>query len=115
MTIKTRLPTCNEYIDACRTNKYVAAKMKREAEFTISLFIRNMKSVASPVRVHFTWHEKDQKRDPDNVAFAKKFVFDALVARRILPNDTAKWVKGFDDSFDYCGWYGVTIELEEIK
>ena len=114
-TIQTRLPSLNEYIDACRANKYTAAKMKRNAEYEISLFIRKLKRVESPVYITFTWREKDKRRDPDNVAFAKKFIFDALVTRKILPNDNARYVKGFRDAFEYGKDYSVTIEMEEIS
>lgn len=64
--------------------------------------------------VRFEWHESTKKRDADNIAFAKKFILDALVNMRVLPNDSRKYVKGFydvivDDTTDF-----VVVEIVEI-
>lgn len=117
-----RLPTLNEYTSACRGNKYVGAQMKSDAEETLRLEIidaRNagkLKPVNEPVFVEFSWNERTAKRDPDNIAFAKKFVFDALVKNGILPNDSPKYVKGFADCFAYgeeCD--GVIVSIKPAK
>lgn len=67
------------------------------------------------VIVRFEWHEKTKKRDADNIAFAKKFILDALVKMRVLEDDSRKYVKGFydvivDDKEDF-----VSVELLELK
>jgi Holliday junction resolvase RusA-like endonuclease len=64
--------------------------------------------------VRFEWHEKTKRRDADNIAFAKKFILDALVKMGVLPNDSRKYVKGFydviiDDKSDF-----VKVEIVEI-
>ena len=66
------------------------------------------------VMVRFEWHERTKKRDADNIASAKKFILDALVNMRVLPDDSRKYVKGFtdviiDDKADF-----VIVELIEI-
>lgn len=66
------------------------------------------------VMVRFEWHERTKKRDADNIASAKKFILDALVNMRVLPDDSRKFVKGFtdviiDDKADF-----VKVELIEI-
>ncbi len=50
-------------------------------------------------RLDFEWYVKDRRRDPDNIAFARKFIMDGLVAANVLPNDTWQYVAGFRDSF----------------
>ena len=47
----------------------------------------------------FCWYEKNRKRDPDNICFAKKFILDAMVKNHVLPNDSQKYIKGFRDLF----------------
>lgn len=64
--------------------------------------------------MRFYWHERTKKRDADNIAFAKKFILDALVKMRVLEDDSRKYVKGFydtivDDKTDY-----VIVELVEV-
>lgn len=100
-TIDGRLPALNDYTKACRTNPHVGAKMKKDTEEMIRWYIlaAHLTPADGPVFVWFTWYEKDERRDPDNVAFGKKFIFDALVAAGILKNDNRKNVRGFQDEF----------------
>lgn len=42
--------------------------------------------------VFIEWHEANRKRDVDNVQSSVKFILDALVVHKILPNDTRRWV-----------------------
>ena len=108
-----RLPGLNEYIDACRRNKYQAAKLKREAEDRIALFAKRIPVIRGPVQVGFVWHERSRKRDPDNVAFGKKFILDALVRLKKLQNDNATYIRGLRDWFQYGGQQGVTVLIME--
>ena len=101
--IYAKLPSLNEYQDACRANKYKGAKMKSETDTIIGWFIRKavregtLQAVNGPVRLNFIWYEKTKRRDPDNVASAKKFILDALQKQDILPNDSRKYIYGFSD------------------
>lgn len=49
--------------------------------------------------VEITWYEKNKRRDPDNVAFAKKFILDSLVESGVLARDSQKYVSAFVDHF----------------
>ena len=109
-----KLPSLNEYIDACRENRYVAANMKARVERDIVLQLGKLRPVSKPVHVRFEWHEKTKRRDKDNVAFAKKFVFDALQKAGKIPNDNNRYIDSFDDSFVYGKDQGVLIELIEV-
>lgn len=101
-TIKGQLPNLNEYTRACRTNRYVGARMKEQAEKCIKLYIiQQLKDVhfEGPVKLSFKWFEPNRKRDLDNVCFAKKFILDALVSSGIIVADGWKGVVGFTDEF----------------
>lgn len=96
------LPGLNEYDKAERGNRYQAAKMKKETEEYITLIIKQQaKGVQffEPVNIEYTWYEPNMKRDKDNVAFAKKFVQDSLVAADVIKNDGWKEIDGFSDRF----------------
>ena len=58
VVIKGKLPSLNEYIEAERTNRYKAAKMKKEAEELIFWQIKQMKPIKSKIRIKFTWYEE---------------------------------------------------------
>lgn len=111
--INLKLPSLNDYISACRTNRYKASAMKRGVESDISFFIGRLPRYQRPVRIHFHWVEKNSRRDLDNVAFAKKFILDAMVKKGKLIDDSQKHVIGFTDSFEIGKDYKVIIEIEE--
>ena len=114
--IPFRLPSLNEYTNANRGNRYGGAKLKKSVQADIMPFINSISVFTEPVRVAFIWHEKTMRRDVDNVAFAKKFILDALVNAGKLQGDSPKYVKGFTDGFDWSGKKeGVEIIILEAK
>lgn len=113
--IQGKFPTANEYIDACRRNRYQAAKMKRDAEQLVMLQARWLSAIKTRVRIRFVWHEENRKRDPDNVAFAKKFVLDALQKIGKLKNDNPTFIAGFHDAFIYGEGQGVLVEVIPVE
>lgn len=103
LTIPGRLPGLNEYIAAERSNRHLGAKMKRDSGNIVSTYIRrSMRGIRidNPVFIKYTWIEKNQRRDKDNIAFAKKFIQDALVQCGVLRNDGWKYIVGFTDEFE---------------
>ena len=101
LIIQGRLDGLNDYTNACRKNKYAGAKMKQENESHVTIFIRNQlrEERFERVSIRFNWYEPNRKRDPDNIAFAKKFILDALVREGVLKNDTQKYIEHFEDYF----------------
>ena len=103
-TIPGRLPSLNEYINACRSHWSKGARMKRQVEEGIIWDIKAAKcrgelsTVTKPVAISFEWHESDQRRDWDNIIFAKKFILDAMQKAGILENDSRKYVMGTNDT-----------------
>lgn len=111
--IPLRLPSLNEYIDACRTNRFKGAKMKANIEEDIGLFIGRLPRFEKPVTIEFLWVEENKRRDLDNVAFAKKFILDALVKYGKLKDDNRKQVTGFTDRFMYGEKSKVVLKIKE--
>lgn len=102
-TIRGVLPGLNEYTKANRDNRYEGGKMKRETEDMIQYFIRSglkHHTFSNPVRIDFLWVEPNMRRDKDNIAFAKKFIIDALVKEGTIKNDGWQNILGFTDHFD---------------
>ena len=69
----------------------------------------------SPATIRFTWHVKNRKSDPDNIAFAKKYVLDGMVKAGIIPDDTHRYIKGFEDRFVISAKEGVEVERIESE
>ena len=118
--IPGRLPGLNEYIDAERTNRYRAAKMKREMEDLVILCAKSDlrgRKPKCPVMMHYLWVEKDRKRDKDNISgYGRKVVQDALVRAKILPGDGWAQIVGFTDEFAVDKMHPrVEVEIEEVN
>lgn len=115
--IPGQLPGLNEYVSAERTNRYKAASLKRQTEQRIQYAVKLQargKRFTKPVIMRYRWYEKNRKRDKDNVAFAKKFVQDALVHSGVLENDGWKNIDHFTDEFFVDAQNPrVEVEIEE--
>ncbi len=119
LTIQGRLDNLNDYIGAERANRYKGAAMKADNENVVYFYIRQcLKDVKikNPVRMHYRWYEKDNRRDLDNISsFGRKVIQDALVNMGTLENDGWKNIIGFDDSFfvDKAN-PRIEVEIEEV-
>lgn len=112
------LPGLNEYIAAERTNKHLAAKMKREAQRLVEICAkRQLRPVKGPVMMKYTWYERNRRRDKDNISsFGRKVIQDALVNAGILENDGWAQIEGFSDSFSVDKKRPrVEVEIEEAE
>lgn len=116
--IEGTLPGLNEYTRANRGKDYHAgARMKKQTENMIIVFIRaaRLLPVQTRVRIRYRWIDANRKRDLDNIAFAKKFVQDALVKAGTLAGDSREYIVGFEDSFAIDkARPGVEVTIEEV-
>lgn len=115
LAIPIKLPSLNDYVRACRTNRYAGAKMKHDYQEQIAVFIRRLERFEYPVKISFLWIEANKRRDLDNVAFAKKFILDALVDEGKLKDDNRRFVTGFTDSFAYGDQASVVLTFERSE
>lgn len=95
--VEGRLPGANDFINAGYRNRFYANNMKAKAEKLVADAIRKYEvpHFDNPVKLGFEWYEPNRRKDCDNVAFAKKFVQDALVRNGVLDDDSRKYVVGY--------------------
>ena len=120
LIIHGRLPGLNELIDAERRHRQQGAKLKRDAERTIRMYIRQQLRgyrPKPPVTLYYYYYEPNKRRDKDNIAgFAHKVVQDSLVKEGIIDNDGWEHVKEFYDRFDVDKAFPrVEVEIVENK
>lgn len=99
--IPGELTDLNTYIQAERTNKFIGSAVKKEETervHTECIVSRPQKETGSRFFL-FIWYSSSKRKDPDNIAFAKKFIMDGLVKAGVIPDDTQKYVIGFMDLF----------------
>lgn len=93
------LPTLNEYMNRERANRYAAASMKKQAQKRICECMENPPRFKGYVEVEFSWYRPDMRSDKDNVAFAKKFILDALQEAGVIRKDSWKLCTPYDVGF----------------
>ena len=107
----------NTYIRNERTNRFMAATIKKRETNTVYMqcIANGLKRVKKPVTLRFHWYTKNNKKDPDNIAFGKKFILDGMVLARVLENDGRAQIIGFSDHFytDNCEQVIVDIIEED--
>ena len=93
----------NTYIQAERTNRYIAAGIKKRETARVAWACKEqqLRPVTRPlVEVIFHWYSKDARKDADNISFACKFIFDGLVKAKVLPDDSQKYTGSIVHHFD---------------
>ncbi len=90
--IPGELPSLNDIIDADRKNRFVGAKLKRQAMDAVAPYLPRAK-LTTPVAVDIHFCSKNARKDPDNIAAgATKIIFDAMQRAGILENDGQKQI-----------------------
>lgn len=111
----------NEYTAACRSNKYKGAKLKKlytDVAYTAALEAKLRDKWETPtkkVKVICIWHERYQRRDPDNIASGIKFVLDGLVKAQVIKDDSQRYIHGMPMHFlEYNKVPGVQVTIIEV-
>lgn len=109
------LPTLNTMIAAMNANRHKGNALKKQWTEVVAWEAKRQKiaPATKSVTLHFTWHEKHNRRDKDNIAAAKKYVLDGLVLAGVLADDGWKHVEGFTDRFTVSTTPGVLVEIME--
>lgn len=119
--IPFELPTMNQYINACKGNKHWSSKIKRDVESDIISSLLDMApqfmTLEYPLDCEFIWMCKNRKKDPDNVAFGKKFIFDALCKAELMEGDGWKYINSLRDVFPepVKERVGVTVTMDSVR
>lgn len=112
LVIEGTLPTLNKYINAERTNKYMAAKLKKDATELVAWQCKKLPQINGQADYTFTWYVKDKRSDPDNIAYGAKYIFDGLQAAGKLANDSMKYVRSICHFFE-VGKPRVEVQIDE--
>lgn len=93
------LPQLNDYIRVERANRYAAANLKKKAHEKVLEALQDPPRFTTPVHVCFKWYRPNRCTDKDNVAFAKKFILDALQIAGVIENDKWAMCTPYDGGF----------------
>jgi Holliday junction resolvase RusA-like endonuclease len=117
LVIRDTLPDLNDHIKALSANRYKGGRLKKNTDEAIMWQLKCQLAgvkIKPPVRMHYLWVEPNMKRDLDNIAFARKYIQDALVKLGALANDGWAYISGFSDEFAVDSKNPrIEIEIEE--
>lgn len=100
--IEGRLDGMNTVIHENRRHRMAGAREKKVQQCICAEAIRacGVQPVKIyPVCIKINWIEPNARRDPDNIATGKKFIFDALQETGVLRNDSMKEISGITEAF----------------
>ena len=117
VTIAGEFPTLNEIIDASKSHYHAYNNLKQASAKTIKLKLQNANiPKLDKVYLKITYFRKNRRFDPDNIAAAKKFILDAMVAAGVIENDGWDQVAGWQESWKVDKQYPrIEIIIEEIN
>ena len=101
LTILGELPDLNTIIAASKQHwaKYHAFK-KRYTDYVALVAKMQLQPIMEyPVAIEIDWHCRNRRKDPDGIAFGKKFILDGLVEAGILEGDGWKHISELYDRF----------------
>jgi hypothetical protein len=82
------LTDLNSYISAERTNRFIAAKIKRQNTELVAHYARlRLDPIEKISEFTLIWRHKNKRKDFDNVEFGVKWIKDGLVVAGIVKND----------------------------
>jgi Holliday junction resolvase RusA-like endonuclease len=102
LTIPGDLTDLNQFIGDTNANRFIGNKTKRRNTEIVAWYAKvQLKPVTSyPVDFTFRWICKNTRKDKDNIAFARKFIFDGLVEAGILEGDGWKQIGDWTDQWE---------------
>lgn len=90
--------------------------MKKDWTNTVALLAKAAKlKPMARVRIELLWREKNQRRDPDNIAASAKVVLDGLQLAGVLANDGWKEIAGWSNAFEVSDRPGVLVTMIECQ
>jgi hypothetical protein len=93
--------TLNQYIDQERGNKFAAAKTKERETLRVKLESNSYLPVTfARCDLVIVWYRCNKRTDPDNIAFATKFLLDGLQASGVVPHDRWSFIASITHLFD---------------
>ena len=108
----------NEYINAERTNRYIASGIKKKQTKAVVDALQKFKDLPSLDKKYFVkclWIVPDARKDPDNLCFPIKFVLDGFQKAGVLKNDNMKHISGFEHRFEIDKEYKKTLIIEFVE
>ena len=115
ITIPGELPALNEIIDKSKAHHMAYASLKKDATNLVQYAANNLPQM-NRIELDITYYCKNRRKDPDNIAAAKKFILDGLVKAEVISNDGWKEVAGWKERWERDKDNPrVEVEIKEVE
>ena len=106
IVIPKELTDLNTYINAERRHRMQGANIKKRETNVCIAYLKqainkgfDIDRVKYPLQITFKWYAKDRRKDLDNIAYAKKYIMDAMQKVNLIENDGYKQVQRYTDIY----------------
>jgi Holliday junction resolvase RusA-like endonuclease len=107
----------NDYIRTERGNRFAAADIKESETARAESACDGVPTLSAyPVDITFHWYREDRRTDPDNIAFASKFILDGMVKAGVLKDDGMHEIRSITHLFTVnkaCPGVEITVKSVE--
>lgn len=93
------MPSLNQVIAKAKKHYGSYSSMKKDATTKVKLACLTIPKLPKKLRFNIEYVCKNKRMDKDNVASAKKFIFDGLVEANKMTNDGWEEIDGWTESF----------------
>lgn len=112
--IDYKFENINTYINKCRTNYFLANKIKQqETELSKIAFLKIPKIIDYPIELIFTWHIKTKTSDLDGKL--PKNIIDGLVRAGKIEDDNVKYIQKITHIYKQDTKDSVEIEIKALN
>lgn len=99
-TIEGELPSANEIIAIAKRHPMAYSSLKKKSTDIVRFSCLTIPKIKTPAIFIITYYCKNKRKDLDNIAFAKKFLFDGLIKAGKLENDGWGEIKSWEEHFE---------------
>jgi Holliday junction resolvase RusA-like endonuclease len=112
-SVYCQLPGLNDIISVARSHPLASASQKKKWTNLVARAMTGIHPLPTPVGVMFDWYERG-RRDPDNVMAGQKYIFDALVGKGVIPDDSWANVLSISHRFHTAKESRVDVTVFEV-
>lgn len=113
---EVKIPTLNEYIEHERTNKYLAAQIKKATTNRIKWWTmeQTRQKLTGMHDLVLIWQRNNKIHDADNIYAGIKFLLDGIVAAGIIADDGRKHIRHISHRIEQGNFNKVEVQFFKV-
>lgn len=100
ITLLGKYDSLNTVFNNMKFNKFAAQSIVKRNQKQAWFQLRTREPLPEPADYEFIWHRSNRREDPDNIASAIKYIFDAMQQAKLIRNDNWAAVRSITHRFE---------------